>query len=151
MGKKTIIALALVLIVTASVVAHLYLQSQVYYPVVRLDLPDGLSIAALLPETKERKACGAANDRFVAPFKQTCKDCKIAMARCERQLEGLELAMREGVPLPHPMVVARELRMAVMGPPEAAKAGCQIVAKDMVAKGMRTAVCIPAQLPAPKS
>ena len=57
MGKKTIIALALVLIAAASVVAHLYVQSQVYYPVVRLDLPDGLSIAALLPETKERKAC----------------------------------------------------------------------------------------------
>ena len=151
MGKKTIIALALVLIAAASVVAHLYVQSQVYYPVVHLNLPDGLSIAAVLPETKERKACGAANDRFVAPFKQTCKDCKVAIARCERQLEGLELAMREGEPVAYPMVVARELRMAVMGPPEAAKAGCQIVAKDMVAKGMRTAICIPAQLPAPKS
>src|SRR5882672_12921507 len=133
MHKKAIIALALVLIVAASVVAHLYVQSQVYYPVVRLNLPDGLSIAAVLPETKERKACGAANDRFVAPFKQTCKDCKIAMARCERQLEGLELAMHDGAPVPHPMVVARELRMAVMGPAEAAKAGCQVVAANMVA------------------
>jgi hypothetical protein len=151
MNKKIIIAVALVLIAAASLVAHLYVQSQVYYPVVRLNLPDGLSIAAVLPETKERKACGAANDRFVAPFKQTCKDCKIAMARCERQLEGLELAMREGAPVAYPTIVARELRMAVMGPPAAAKAGCQIVAADMVAKGMRTAVCIPAQLPAPKS
>src|SRR6266850_8218429 len=147
MGKKTIIALALVLIVAASVVAHLYVQSQVYYPVVHLNLPDGLSIAAVLPETKERKACGAANDRFVAPFKQTCKDCKIAMARCERQLEGLELAMHDGIPVPHPMVVARELRMAVMGPPEAAKAGCQVLAANMVANGVKTAVCIPASAP----
>src|SRR2546428_2632870 len=149
MFKRTIITVALLAI--ASVVAHLYVQSQVYYPVVRLNLPDGLSIAAVLPETKERKACGAANDRFVAPFKQTCKDCKIAMARCERQLEGLELAMREGTPVAYPMVVARELRLAVMGPPEAAKAGCQIVTTDMLAKGMRTAICIPAQLPAPTS
>src|SRR3989441_12218525 len=136
MHKKAIIALALVLIVAASFVAHLYVQSQVYYPVVRLTLPDGLAIAAVLPETKERKACGAANDRFVAPFKQTCKDCKVATARCERQLEGLELAMHDGTPVPHPMVVARELRMVVMGPPEAAKAGCQVVAANMVAKGM---------------
>src|SRR2546425_10296415 len=98
MHKKAIFALALVLIVAASVVAHLYVQSQVYYPVVRLDLPDGLSIAAVLPETKERQACGAGNDRFVAPFQQTCKDCKVAIARFERQLEGLELAMREGAP-----------------------------------------------------
>jgi hypothetical protein len=149
MYKRVIIGVVVVGI--ASAVAHLYVQSQVYYPVVRLHLPDGLSITAVLPETKERKACGMANDRFVAPFKQTCKDCKIAMARCERQLEGLELAMREGTPVAHPMVVARELRMAVMGPPEAAKAGCQIVAADMVAKGMRTAVCIPGQPPTPKS
>src|SRR5438445_13157940 len=149
MYRKVIITV--VVVGVASLVAHMYVQSQVYYPVVRLDLPDGLSITAVLPETKERKACGTANDRFVGPFKQTCKDCKIAMARCERHLEGLELAMREGVPVPHPMVVARELRMAVMGPPEAAKASCQIVAADMVAKGMRTAVCIPAQLPPQKS
>src|SRR5438874_9322322 len=151
MKTKSKIIIALALIGIASVVAHLYVQSQVYYPVVHLMLPDGLSIAAVLPETKERKSCGAANDRFVAPFKATCKDCKIAIARCERQLEGLELAMREGAPVAYPMVVARELRMAVMGPSEAAKAGCQIVAKDMVAKGMRTAICIPAQLPTPKS
>src|SRR5437588_12089531 len=97
MYKK--VFMAVVVVGLASVVAHLYVQRQVYYPVVRLNLPDGLSIAAVLPETKERKACGAANDRFVAPFKQTCKDCKIAMARCERQLEGLELAMREGAPV----------------------------------------------------
>src|SRR2546425_3965274 len=141
MYKKLVVGA--VIVGAASLVAHLYVQSQVYYPVVRLNLPDGLSITAVLPETKERKACGTANDRFVAPFKQTCKDCKVAMARCERQLEGLELAMREGTPVPHPMVVARELRMAVMGPPAAANAGCKVVAADMVAKGMRTAVCIP--------
>src|SRR5207247_10062378 len=117
------VIIGVVVVGLASLVAHLYVQSQVYYPVVRLDLPDGLSIAAVLPETKERKACGAANDRFVAPFKQTCKECKVAVARCERQLEVLELAMREGAPVAYPMVVARELRMAVMGPPAAAKAG----------------------------
>ena len=68
MKTKSKIIIALALIGSASVVAHLYVQSQVYYPVVHLMLPDGLSIAAVLPETKERKACGAANDRFVTPF-----------------------------------------------------------------------------------
>lgn len=145
MLKKTILVISFLAI--ASVVAHLYVQSQVYYPIVRLTLPDGLSITAVLPETKERKACGTANDRFVTPFKQTCKECKVAMARCERQLDGLELAMHDGAPVPHPMVVARELRMAVMGPPEAAKAGCQVVAANMVANGVKTAVCIPAAAP----
>ena|SRR5258708_28562510 len=145
MLKKTIIVVSFLAI--ASMFAHLYVQSQVYYPVVRLMLPDGLSITALLPETKERKACGAANDRFVTPFKQSCKDCKVATARCERQLEGLELAMHDGLPVPHPMVVARELRMVVMGPPEAAKAGCQVVAANMIASGVKTAVCVPPAAP----
>jgi hypothetical protein len=56
--------------------------------------------------------------------------------------------MHDNVPVPHPMVIARELRMAVMGPPTAANAGCQVLAANMVANGVKTAVCVPA---APKS
>ena len=139
MYRKAIVALVLVAI--ASVAAHLYVQSQVYYPVVRVDLTDTLSIAAVLPETKERKACGLANDLFLAPFKQQCKDCKITRARCERQLEGVELAMHDGLPVPHPMVVAREARIAVIGPDQKARAGCQYIAANLVASGIKTAVC----------
>ena len=133
--------LALVLLAIASVAAHLYVQSQVYYPVVRINLTDTLSIAAVLPETKERKACGIANDRFLAPFKDQCKDCKITAARCERVLEGVELAMHDGLPVPHPMVVAREARIAVIGPDQKARAGCQYIAANLVASGVKTAVC----------
>jgi hypothetical protein len=89
-----------------------------------------------------------ANDRFIDPLKQSCKECKVAAARCEQHLEGLELAIREGAAVPHPVVAANELRIAVMGPPEAAKAGCQVLAANMVANGLKTAVCVPA---APKS
>lgn len=151
LGQYKAAIIGIVLIAVATVAAQLYVESQVYYPVVRLDLQDGLSITAVLPETKERKACGLANDKFVAPFKQSCKECKIAMARCERELEGLALAMREGKDVPHPMVVANEVRIAVMGPPEAAKAGCQVVAANMVARGEKSAVCISPQAVRPKS
>src|SRR5437667_10141236 len=96
-------ALALAVVVGASAAAYFYLRSEIYYPVVRLALPDGLSITAVLLETKERKACSTANERFVAPFKQ-CKDCRILATRCDHQIEGLELAMRQGVGVPHPMV-----------------------------------------------
>src|SRR5205814_3324092 len=124
------------------VVAFLYVKSQVYSAVVRLELPGDLKIAGVLPETKERKACGDSNDRFLAPFKQSCKECKIAMARCERQLEGLDLAIREGTQATYPMVIASEARLVVMGPPQKAKAGCQFLATSMVARGLRTAVCV---------
>lgn len=151
-GKALTRILAVVaLLAIASVVAHLYVRSQVYYPVVRLNLPEGLSITAVLPETKERKACGESNERFLAPFRQSCKDCKVAMARCERELEGLELAMRDRAPVPYPTVVAREARLAVMGLPERAMAGCHFLAASLVAQGIKTAVCVRPQGSAPKS
>ena len=149
MYRKAIVTLFLVAV--ASVAAHLYVQSQIYYPVVRVDLTDSLSIAAVLPETKERRACGLANDRFLAPFKRQCKDCRITQARCERQLEGVELAMHDGLPVPHPMVVAREARIAVIGPDEKARAGCQYIAANLVASGVKTAVCAQPQAAGPKS
>src|SRR5258708_6878003 len=138
MLKKTISAISFLAI--ASAVAYLYVQSQVYYPVVRLTLPDGLSITAVLSQTKERKAWGLANDRFIVPFTQSCKECKVAMARCERELGGLELAMRDRAPVPYPMVVAGEVRLAVMGPPERAKAGCKFLAANIAAGGVKDAV-----------
>lgn len=142
---KAVVALAALAL--ASLAAYWYLQSQVYHPVVRLALTGGLSIIAVLPDTKERKACDAANERFAAPFRQSCKDCKVAAVSCEQQLVGLERAMREGTPLPHPIVMARDLRIAVIGPPDAAQAGCQFIAADIVKKGVPTATCVPAQAP----
>src|SRR4051812_21471021 len=143
MVKKTLSIIAVLAI--TSVLAHLYVKSQVYHPVVHVVFPDGLSIAAVLPETKERKTCGAANDGFLKPFKQQCKDCKVTVARCERQLEGLELSLRQGEPLPYPTVIDRGTRVAFMGPIDTAKAQCQATAAYLVANGMRSAVCIPSQ------
>ncbi len=139
--------MGVVLLAAVSFGAHLYVQNQVYHPVVRLQLPDGLSIVAVLPDTNGRRACGEAKDQFVAPFQQTCKDCRVLEGRCERELDGLELAMHGGAPVPHPMVVARDLRMVVIGPPEPAKAGCQVLAANMVANGVKTALCVPPTAP----
>src|SRR2546425_11328336 len=147
MRTKIIIALVLILVAATSVISYRYLQSQTYHPVVQLTLPDGLSITAVLPDANEAKACMTANERFVAPFTQQCKQCKVAAMRCYRELVGLEQAMRQGLPVAHPIVVARDLRMAIMGPPEAAKAGCQILAADIAKKGVPSAACILPQQP----
>lgn len=143
MLKKAIVVIGLLAI--TSVIAHLYVKSQVYHPVVRLIMPGGVSIAAVLPETKERKTCGDANERFLAPFKQQCKDCKVTMARCERELEGLELALRQGNPLPYPTVIARQVRVAFMGPADLAKISCDATVKSMESKGFKAAACLPPQ------
>src|SRR3954470_12035830 len=112
MVKKTVIVV--IALGIASLLAHLYVESQVYYPVVTLQLPEGVSVAAVFAETKERKACGAANDRFLAPIKAQCKECKVVSARCERELDGLNQALRDGVSLPYPIVVGTGVRVAFM-------------------------------------
>jgi hypothetical protein len=134
--------IALVLIGIGSWLAHLHMASQLYYPVVQLSSPEGLTYTAVQDSTHERQACGAANERFLGPVKERCKQCKVVFARCERVLEGLELALLEGVPLPHHRVFAPGIRMAIVGSPESAKATCEYIAGDMVKRGLRSAVCV---------
>lgn len=138
--KQAIIAL--VLIAAGSVLAHLHVTVQTYHPVVRLTSPDGLTYTAVQDPTRERQACGAANERFLAPVKQHCKDCKVVLARCERELEGLELALMEGEPLPHHRVLSRGMRMAIVGPKDTAKVNCDFMAGELVRHGMRSAACV---------
>ena len=138
--KQAIIAL--VLIAVGSWLAHLHVVSQIYYPVVRLTSPDGLVYTTVQDEVQERRACGAANDRFLKPIKETCKQCQLVFARCERKLEGLEAALAEGAPVPHHQVFAPGLRIAVAGPAAAAKAACDFIAGDMVKRGVRSAACV---------
>src|SRR3954468_24446845 len=150
--KYGVAILAVILVGVSSLIAHLYVQSQVYYPVIHVALPEGVSVAAVLAETKERKACGAANDRFLSPIKQQCKECKVISARCERELDGLDLALRQGDPIPYPMVIAKEARVAFMGPADLAKIGCGAGGATVGTKGFKAATCVPAKkTAAPKS
>jgi hypothetical protein len=134
--------IALVFIAIGSWLAHLHVASQLYYPVVRLASPDGVVYTTVQNEVQERRACGAANDRFLKPIKETCKQCQVVFARCDRKLEGLEQALAEGAALPHHQVFAPGLRIAIVGPAAPAKAACDFIARDMVTRGIRAAVCV---------
>jgi hypothetical protein len=134
--------IALVLIAAGAWLAHLHVASQTYRPVVRLASPDGLTYTTVQDEVSERRACGTANDRFLGPIKELCKQCQVVFARCERKLEGLELALAENAPVPHYQVFAPGLRMAIAGPAPAAKASCEFIAADMTRRGLRSAACV---------
>jgi hypothetical protein len=134
--------IALVLIAVGSWLAHLHVASQTYYPVVRVTSTEGIVYTTVQSEVLERRACGAANDRFLKPIKEVCKQCQVVYARCERKLEGFELALFEGAAIPHPQVLAPGLRIAIAGPDAIAKATCSFIAGDMVKRGVRGAACI---------
>jgi hypothetical protein len=138
--KQVIIA---VLIAAAgAVLAHMHVVAQTYYPVVHVTTPEGLKYTAVFDRTDERRACGEKNDKFIAPFKAMCKGCEVVLARCERELEGLELALSEGRALDQHRVHAPGLRVAIAGPEEVASYGCDYIAKGLSAQGMRAVACI---------
>lgn len=136
------IAIAALLIAVSAWLAHLHVVAQRYHPVVRLASPDGLTYTAVQEEKQERQECGAANNRFLGPVRQGCKECRIVVARCERELEGLELALYEGRKVPQYVVTGPGMRMAIAGPPAMAKASCEHIAAEMQRSGLRSGACI---------
>jgi len=136
------IAVAVLLVAVSVWLAHLHVVSQSYHPVVRLASPDGLTYTAVQDATQERQACGAANDRFLAPVRGGCKDCRVVTARCERQLQGFELDLHEGRQIPYYLVSGPGVRMAIEGPEASAKASCEQIANHMVRSGLRSAACV---------
>ena len=132
---------AAVLIGVSVLLAHLHVVSQTYQPVVQLASPDGLVYTAVQDSKHERQECGAANDRFLAPVKEQCKQCRVVLARCERELGGLELAVHEREPVAHHVVTAPGVRLAITGPEASAKASCEQIAHQMVRSGLRSATC----------
>jgi hypothetical protein len=147
--KQAIIAL--VLIGIGSWLAHLYVVSQLYHPVVRVNTPEGISYVAVLDATNERQTCGLANESFLRPVKQGCKQCEVAYARCERNLGGLELDLYEGRARLYHRVYAPGVRVAVLGPAATAKVNCEFLAADMMKRGLPSAACIKPGPDAPKS
>jgi hypothetical protein len=134
---------AVLLVCAASVFAHLHVAAQTYYPVVHVRSPEGLTFIAVHEPTGERAACGEANDRFLAPFKTMCKECRVVAARCARELQGVEVGLRDGSPMAHHRVLAPGLSVAIAGPQESASLGCRDIVRKLAAEGIPSVACLP--------
>jgi hypothetical protein len=138
--KQTIVAL--VWIAISAWLAHWHAATQVYHPVVQLTSADGLTYTAVQASTSDRQACGAANDRVLRPLKEHCRKCEVHFARCARKLEGLEAALHEDAALPHHRILAPGIRVAIVGRAAPAKRSCELIAGDMLRRGLRSAACV---------
>ena len=132
----------LVLLAVGSVLAHYHVANQSYYPVSKLASADGYTFHMVQDRRAQRNACGEANDRFLAPIKARCLQCDVVYARCERELQGVELALLLGDPMPMHVVIAPGLRLAMEGPKERVREQCEQFATDLVKGGARTAACV---------
>ena len=132
----------LVLLAVGSVLAHYHVANQSYYPVSKLASADGYTFHMVQDRRAQRNACGEANDRFLGPIKARCLQCDVLYARCERELQGVELALLMGDPMPMHVVIAPGLRLAMEGPKERVREQCEQFATDLVKGGARTATCV---------
>jgi hypothetical protein len=132
----------LVLLAVGSVLAHYHVANQSYYPVSKLASADGYTFHMVQDRRAQRNACGEANDRFLEPIKARCLQCQVVYARCERELQGVELALLMGDPMPMHVVIAPGLRLAMDGPKERVREQCEQFATDLVKGGARTAACV---------
>jgi hypothetical protein len=132
----------LVLLAVGAVLAHYHVANQSYYPVSKLASADGYTFHMVQDRRAQRNACGEANDRFLGPIKARCLQCDVLYARCERELQGVELALLMGDPMPMHVVIAPGLRLAMEGPKERVREQCQQFAADLVKGGASTAACV---------
>lgn len=132
----------LVLLAAGAVLARYHVDNQRYFPVSKLASADGYTFHLVQDQVDTRGDCGEANDRFLKPIKATCQQCEIVYARCKRELEGLELSLLMGDPLPLHVVMTPSLRLAVDGPPRAVRQDCEHIATAIVKSGVPTATCV---------
>jgi hypothetical protein len=130
------------LVIAASALAAFHVAGQTYHPVVELASPDGFTYNVVQSADSRRNACGEANARFLGPVRKQCPGCTVVYARCERKLEGVELALSTGAPLPHYRVVGAGVQIAVQGPADRVRAACEEIALDVVHGGVPTAACV---------
>lgn len=138
--KKVLIIV--VLLAAGAMLARYHVDNQRYHPVSKLASADGYTFHLVQDRTERRADCGAANDRFLGPIKETCKQCEVVYARCERELQGLELALLMGDPVPLHVVVAPGVRLAIEGPPQTLRRDCEHMATAIVKSGVGSAACV---------
>jgi hypothetical protein len=132
----------LVLLVAGAWLAQYHVANQRYYPVSKLASADGYTFYLVQERTGRRPDCGAANDRFLDRIKLTCAGCEVVYARCERELQGLELALVMGDPVPLYVVQAPGVRLAIDGPKRSLRRDCEHIAAQIVQAGVPSAACV---------
>jgi hypothetical protein len=131
-----------VLLAAGGVLAHYHVINQHYFPVSKLVSTDGYTFHMVQDRANARNDCGKANDRFLAPLKAACNQCKVVYARCERELHGLELSLLMGDALPLYAVIAPGVRLAMEGPPATLRRDCEEMAAAIVKSGIPHATCV---------
>ena len=130
------------LLVAGAMLARYHVDNQRYFPVSKLASADGYTFYLVQDRVETRRECGEANDRLLDPIKATCQQCAVVYARCERELQGLELALLMGDAVPFHVIMTPSLRLAVDGPARTVRRDCEHIATAILNSGAPSASCV---------
>ena len=134
--------LALLLAVLGLLVTTFEPRPTPSYPLVRVRTDDGFFLTLVQSRVHDQARCREAVDAFVATLAKACPSCTVESEECTLELQGIDKALAEGAPLPLYRVSAKELKIALIGPPAKVRARCERIAEGIVAQGMKTAACV---------
>lgn len=135
-------AIAAVLVGAAAFIAHLHASMQTYHPVIKVSAPGNMTYTVVLAAASDRPACSSAGKAFVEPIRGQCPECEVVSARCERELQDLELALELDRPVPLYVVSMAGVRVAISAEDSQAKLACDYIAGDASRRGAANAACL---------
>ena len=140
MRKHILITVAV--LAAGAVIAQIHVETLSYQPIVRVEMPDGVSYTAVLDSTPERPACGIASRKFITPLKADCPECRIVYARCQREGQAppaVAELLEKGEA--HSLVSMPGVSITIEGTRDAARRSCEFIAESVQRLGVESARC----------
>ena len=119
-----------------------YWRMSTYYPVTRVQTPDGYTVTSVHREVVSQKTCEVVNDTYVSTIRSACSKCEIEYSRCDREVGPAERAVLAGEPSSDYTVVSDAMHLILTGPEGVVRAACDEIARGIVGRGVKSAVCV---------
>lgn len=127
-------------IVVLVVLAMLWVNSERYYPLVRLALPDQSELIFIDSPWTDQKKCQDANLKITGALRKNCGQCRIVDS-CAKQLDPSWRAALAGQSIKNYVVHSGSLRI-VVNAGNASKQTCIVMAEQITNNKKQAARCV---------
>lgn len=130
-------------IAVLSVAAMLWVNSERYYPLVRVAMPDQSVLVFIDTPWTDQKKCQDANQKVISALRANCAQCQIADS-CAKQMDPSWQKALAGQAINSHVVHSGTLRIVVSAG-HASKQTCTVMAEQITRDKKQTARCVSPQ------
>lgn len=127
-------------IAVLSVAVMLWVNSERYYPLVRVDLPDQRELVFIDTPWTDQKKCQDENQKIISSFRTNCVKCQVADS-CAKQADLTLQKALAGQAINSYVVHSGTLRIVVSAG-HASKQTCIVMAEQITRSKKQTARCV---------